>query len=172
LRFARRDGFGYKAGRFSERRNCREEREVMTKHIVAVVGVALVVLAGLAGRASAQSQGRPCQPDIEKLCKGVQTGGGRIRECLKSHASELSPNCKKMYDSKKGIFSEDTPAHANRRQAMLEACKPELEKFCKGIQPGGGRLKVCLEQHRSELSDACTKAFPGSKEGKAAPQPK
>jgi hypothetical protein len=35
-----------------------------------------------------------CRPDVERLCKDVKPGGGRIRECLKAHASELSDTCK------------------------------------------------------------------------------
>jgi hypothetical protein len=35
-----------------------------------------------------------CRPDVERLCKDVKPGGGRIRECLKAHAPELSDTCK------------------------------------------------------------------------------
>lgn len=35
-----------------------------------------------------------CRPDVERLCKDVKPGGGRIRECLKAHESELSDTCK------------------------------------------------------------------------------
>jgi hypothetical protein len=37
---------------------------------------------------------KACKADVERLCAGVQRGGGRIRECLKQHAAELSPECK------------------------------------------------------------------------------
>jgi hypothetical protein len=35
-----------------------------------------------------------CRPDVERLCKDVKPGDGRIRECLKAHAPELSDGCK------------------------------------------------------------------------------
>lgn len=34
-----------------------------------------------------------CKSDIERLCPGVQPGGGRILQCLKSHKEEMSVGC-------------------------------------------------------------------------------
>ena len=35
-----------------------------------------------------------CRADIARFCGDVKPGGGRIRECLKAHAKELSDGCK------------------------------------------------------------------------------
>jgi hypothetical protein len=35
-----------------------------------------------------------CETDVQKLCAGVQPGGGRIVECLKQHKDEVSDGCK------------------------------------------------------------------------------
>jgi hypothetical protein len=35
-----------------------------------------------------------CGADIQKLCPGVQPGGGRILACLKQHKDEVSDACK------------------------------------------------------------------------------
>lgn len=35
-----------------------------------------------------------CETDIEKLCNGVQPGGGRILACLKQHKDQVSDGCK------------------------------------------------------------------------------
>ena len=35
------------------------------------------------------------------------------------------------------------------------ACKDDVQKFCKDVQPGGGRIIGCLKEHREEVSDAC-----------------
>lgn len=35
-----------------------------------------------------------CDSDIQKLCSGVQPGGGRILACLKQHKDEVSDTCK------------------------------------------------------------------------------
>jgi cysteine rich repeat protein len=40
----------------------------------------------------------------------------------------------------------------------LAACKADVQKLCKGTQPGGGRVLACLEAKKSELSKPCQAA--------------
>jgi len=42
-----------------------------------------------------------------------------------------------------------------RRDDRWDACKQDGEKFCKGIEPGEGRIIECMREHKSEFSDAC-----------------
>jgi hypothetical protein len=100
-----------------------------------------------------------CKNDAQKLAAGVQPGGGRIVRCLQQHSDQLSPECK----------AEGEKMHeqvAERREAMqqvADACKADAEKFCAGVQPGGGRIAHCLKQHQGELSKACTDAVQGAR---------
>ena len=34
-----------------------------------------------------------CLSDIERLCKGIEPGGGRIIKCLKANKKEMSVGC-------------------------------------------------------------------------------
>lgn len=34
-----------------------------------------------------------CMEDIERLCKGIEPGGGRIIKCLKAHKKSMSVGC-------------------------------------------------------------------------------
>ena len=34
-----------------------------------------------------------CHEDVDRLCKDVKSGEGRIRECLRAHRDELSAGC-------------------------------------------------------------------------------
>jgi hypothetical protein len=40
-----------------------------------------------------------------------------------------------------------------------EACQPDVERLCKDVPPGGGRIRQCLRAHRAELSDGCKTAI-------------
>src|SRR5450631_4000672 len=58
----------------------------------------LIVCAALAAQ-SAQANDlaaiqAACADDAQKLCAGVQPGGGRIVACLKEHKDSLSDQCK------------------------------------------------------------------------------
>ncbi len=47
------------------------------------------------------------------------------------------------------------PAPAQPRGNGGGACTVDLEQFCKGVEPGAGRIHRCLEEHEAQLSDAC-----------------
>jgi len=84
-----------------------------------LVGTALVVV--IAGTASAQmgispemqtqarSLARICRADYNRLCSGVQPGGGRIVACLQSHVGDLTPRCRDALP-KAGVVKSDTGA--------------------------------------------------------------
>ena len=35
------------------------------------------------------------------------------------------------------------------------ACKQDYERFCKGVQPGGGRIMQCMVDNRTRVSAPC-----------------
>ena len=39
--------------------------------------------------------------------------------------------------------------------AEREACQSDYEKFCKGVEQGGGRIIKCLNDHLSDLTPQC-----------------
>jgi hypothetical protein len=45
----------------------------------------------------------------------------------------------------------------NASAAVKNACSEDIAKFCKNVKPGPGAIMDCLEEHESELSDACKK---------------
>jgi Cysteine rich repeat len=40
-------------------------------------------------------------------------------------------------------------------RAVLQACKPDIARFCSQVPPGQGRIKACMKEHIQELSDPC-----------------
>jgi len=115
----------------------RSKLEVVMRIIF--LGIAVLVMAPASSAAE-----HPCKEDAERLCKGVEPGEGRILQCLKQHEAELSAACKQKRDS----FRE-------RMQEIRAACEEDAKRFCAGVQPGGGRIARCLQQHQADLSEAC-----------------
>ncbi len=123
-------------------KNRLESSGAQLKLTALLAGVFCVFLMGTAS--AEQEGGRPCSDDAAKLCKGVKPGEGRIVNCLKEHKDQLSPACKEHIAKAKDEVKE-----------AKEACHDEIQKLCKGIRPGGGRIVQCLRQHESELTPAC-----------------
>ncbi len=44
-------------------------------------------------------------------------------------------------------------------KAALEACKPDIRRFCSEVPPGEGRVKACMKAHLPELSEQCKEAL-------------
>jgi len=101
--------------------------------------------AGVVAEAGAQQRREgPCAADVKKFCGDVQPGQGAIAKCMKAHDAELSPACQ-----------EGMKARAEKAESVREDCKRDVEKFCKGIAPGGGRIRSCLSARQAELDPAC-----------------
>ncbi len=120
-----------------------------SKQLGLALGVA--ILAGLAlfsSPASAQPK-QACAEDIKKLCKDVKSGGGRVYDCLKQHEANLSDDCKKQVQG----------TGKQRFGGGGAACSSDVEKFCKGMEQGGGRISNCLKEHEKDLSAECKAAM-------------
>ncbi len=109
-----------------------------------------------AGPAQAQEQGArgACKADVEKLCKDVKPGEGRIAKCLKRNEADVSPGCKdamaQMHD---------------KMQAFMEACGDDAKQYCQGVKRGHGRILKCLKENEAKLSEGCRTAMQGAHGG-------
>lgn len=39
------------------------------------------------------------------------------------------------------------------------ACKADIQSLCGAVQPGGGRIRDCMREHRAQLSATCKVAI-------------
>jgi hypothetical protein len=67
-------------------------------HRVALIAI---VFATFASPIRAQDAGRgACRDDIQKLCAGVERGGGRVFDCLAGQKEKLSEECRTRVESR------------------------------------------------------------------------
>jgi hypothetical protein len=122
--------------------------------------VTVLLLAGAAGaQTPAASSGadavtEPCRADMEKLCAGIEPGGGRMKDCLRQHAGQLSPGCRKT------LRKLAKAAQENGGMQWVHACRDDIGTMCKGVDPGGGRIVACLQSHADQVSPGCKAALP------------
>jgi hypothetical protein len=44
-------------------------------------------------------------------------------------------------------------------EVLRTYCRPDIERLCPAVEPGGGRIKECLKQHEKEMSVGCAQAL-------------
>ena len=90
-----------------------------------------------------------CLSDAKSLCAGVQPGGGKIRDCLKSHVKDLSDGCQAVV----------------LKAVNAKACAADVKQFCADTKPGEGRVEACMKAHVADVSDACKVAMANAAAG-------
>ncbi len=125
---------------------------------LAAVGISL-----LAGSASAQTIGyadamgilvKSCGPDIEKFCKKVNLGNGRIENCLAENASSVSAQCKADYAKVYVMLA----ARFAAQEAVPKLCAGDVNRLCPDITRGKGYTLQCLLNKR-RLSAKCSQGI-------------
>ncbi len=113
----------------------------MIRSTLFALGIAAVFVFMLFVGPNMAEQERPCNDDVQALCKDVTPGGGRIIDCLQDNMDKLSAKCK---------------AHiTDMRKQLLDACGADIKANCKDVKPGQGRILKCLKDNEAKLSAPC-----------------
>ncbi len=72
----------------------------MIRHIALTSAVVFVSLSSAAFAQDAQPHRGTCRADAEKLCAGIEHGGGRILNCLAAQKDKLSDDCRKSVEAR------------------------------------------------------------------------
>jgi hypothetical protein len=95
-----------------------------------------------------------CKAEIEKYCKNVTPGEYRVLACLYAYEDKLSGRCDYA------LF--DAAAQLERAVAALSyaynECSADLNKYCKNVAEGEGRLLQCLQKNDDKVSKRCKQA--------------
>ncbi|MGE5153497.1 MAG: cysteine rich repeat-containing protein [Bdellovibrio bacteriovorus] len=51
------------------------------------------------------------------------------------------------------------PSMEAELEALRTYCRPDIERFCPDVEPGGGRIKECLKEHKEQISVGCAQAL-------------
>jgi len=99
---------------------------------------------------------RACRADLQKYCKGVELGGGRIRACLDAKQGMISANCQQ---TRTRIYQSIARRTAAQR-SIAQICSADIQRFCPGIVAGDANVLTCmLDVKPSFISRACNQAI-------------
>lgn len=113
-----------------------------------------------------------CARDVQRLCYGVQPGGGRLVRCLLSHGGKLSPACISRVGTLRPAFGP-SPSPQNAQGAgraslggqavtassLRASCGPDMKKLCAGVGKANSDIVKCLSSRPMELSPTCVAFF-------------
>ncbi len=96
-----------------------------------------------------------CKVELESYCKAVTPGEGRVLACLYANEDKLSGRCEyALYDAAAQL------EHAiGALTYVANECKADMQQHCANIQPGEGRLAMCLKNNEQQVSARCQQAI-------------
>jgi hypothetical protein len=56
--------------------------------------------------------------------------------------------------------SQMPPEMQRQARAIIKLCKDDYRRLCQQVDPGGGRVLSCLEDHADQLTAICNQAMP------------
>jgi len=130
-------------------------------------GFAILLLIGAVGAASAQTMSfadaidqlaAACRTDLQKFCRGVELGGGKLKACLDANQARVSPRCQQ---TRLQVYASISRRIAAQR-SMGEVCSADFARLC-GVAPVDGNLVTCLlSVSPASISPGCNQAFTDS----------
>jgi outer membrane protein OmpA-like peptidoglycan-associated protein len=134
----------------------------MPKLIVAYLVIAALLQTSV-GQANAQTIGYAqaidrfgisCSKDIDKFCKKLNLGGGRVSQCLEQNRGGVSPTCKATITELTALIT----TRAQARASVMRVCDVDIRRLCPGVQPGDGNLMECFYKAKQNVSPQCRQA--------------
>lgn len=130
----------------------------MKQMFTAFMGFCLLILFALplhAGQDPRQDIAGSCKVELDTYCKDVTPGKGRVLACLYAYSDKLSDPCRHAV--------LDAAEQAKLMKAALaflkSQCGEDVNRICKDIAPGQGRLLNCLAKNDDKLSQKCRLAL-------------
>jgi hypothetical protein len=148
---------------------------------LALLGLVLCTVAALAQQPTPEQASAiksSCRGDYMNVCASVPTGGMAALQCLQQHSRQVSAGCQGALAAvSSGGASATTatppaampvpapmptpgPMPMRAELRLLRAdCGADFQRYCSGVQPGGGRAIGCLVSHGPKLQPVCRSAL-------------
>ena len=78
----------------------------------------------------------------------MDTGEGRVHQCLRDNLEKLSDSCRKEELALRSTQSSNVELMPN----LAQACAPERAKHCADVRPGKARVFMCLLNKSDRVS--------------------
>ena len=122
--------------------------------LITLGAIGLLVTPVMAQQTLVDTVANGCKEEIEKYCKNVTPGEGRVLACLYAYEDKLSGKCEyALYDAADQLER----AVAALAYAVHE-CEPDLAKYCRDVPAGEGRILACLQKNDAQVSTRCKQA--------------
>jgi hypothetical protein len=102
-------------------------------------------------------QDRACRADISKLCnfECVTNGtpcGGTVLQCLQEKQDNITSTA-----CQEEVFYYELMEVSDYRNDIIlaENCRLDVEAYCRDVEPGNGRVHICLRYNRDKISPRC-----------------
>jgi hypothetical protein len=124
--------------------------------IVWVLGIVILTsMPALAGENLVQTVADGCKAELETYCKDVKPGEGRVLACLFAYQDKLSGKCEyALYDA-----SVQLERAVAALAYVVNECADDLDKHCRSVEAGEGRLLECIEKNDKNVSARCKDAL-------------
>ncbi len=91
--------------------------------------------------------------DVETYCSDVTPGNGRLAACLYAHEDKVSDRCVSSIED----FALQMSWLSGQIDQAIDTCIEDINAHCDEVQPGEGRLFMCLKEKQPLLTKACQK---------------
>lgn len=114
-------------------------------------GITLVIILGMLfilmpnGAKGAGSVEDPCQPEINRFCRGFTPEDKQIEKCLLMVERFLSPSCQAKMNKEKTIL-----------KIVPSECEEDHQKLCRDVAYETPRIFNCFTRRKNYLSAKCS----------------
>ena len=98
-----------------------------------------------------------CKMYVKEHCAKVATENPAVVvNCLADNVEKLKDGkmCKRLIFNAMKYQLQD----ARTNMAISKNCKDDVQRFCRGVKPGGGRTRSCLRKNADQLEKKCRDA--------------